>query len=516
MEILFGIDVGTSGCKVVAINKHGEVVCSGSQTYPTLYPKPGWAEQNPEDWYKASCQAIQNCLVSGDINPGEVVALSVDGPAHNVALMNADGSVIYPAIHWSDLRSVEQCETLDSLYGDMIYKITHQQVNPSWTLAQLMWLKENEPVVWSKLRRIQVTKDYVRYRLAGDYLTDIYDATGTQMYDVENDCWSEDISSILGYEVDWLPQVETATSISGGLTSAAAKETGLLEGTPIAVGSGDSVVEAFGIGVVEPGQCIVKIATAANVNLVHAQPHPSPMTITYPHVIEGRWFSIAATNSGASTIRWFRDTFCRHEKEQAETQGVNIYQLIEELSSDALPGCEGLLFHPYLMGERTPYWDPLLRGDFVGISARHTIHHFSRAILEGVAYSIRDCFQVVEDLGQQISEIRLIGGGTKSPLWRQIISDVLGRPLLKPMIEDAAFGAALLSGVAVSLFPDWQSALNASVKIEESLQPDMDVHARYDEYFEVYRAITRDMAEHSHQLTELASRESYSKTNIIE
>lgn len=507
MQFLIGVDAGSSGCKVTAITTQGQVRASSkTYPYPIRYPKPGWAEQNPEEWYQAACQAMQACLALDNLKPQDVIGLSVTGPAHNVALLDAGGQILYPTIHWSDLRSVAQSERLEAAHGGRIFDLTCQRVNPSWTLTQLLWLKENEPEVWSRLRQILVTKDYARYRLTGGYQTDGYDAIGTQLYDVKNDSWSAELCDLLGFPVAWLPTVAPAHSIAGGLTPKAARDTGLLAGTPIAIGSGDSVVEAFGVGAIEPGQCLVKLGTAANVNLVTAQLLPSPKSLTYRHVVDGCGFTITATNSGAATMRWFRDVFCHHEAIRAEAEGVSVYGLIEALASEAPPGCEGLLFHPYLMGERSPYWDPQLRGDFVGISARHRLNHFARAILEGVAFSIRDCLAAVEALGQPITERRLLGGGSKSPLWRQILCDVLGQPLLKPAVDDAAFGAALLAGVAVGVFADWRSAVGNCVEVEQILQPDGEAHARYDDYFEVYRAIARDLSMHSHRLAELAER----------
>lgn len=514
MSLLLGLDVGTSGCKVIATDEKGVVLASSSDTYPTRYPKPGWAEQDPREWYRATCKAVRECIDSAGLDAREVAGIAVDGPAHNVALLDESGNVIYPTIHWSDLRSAPQCETLKRSHGDRIFQITFQQPNPSWTLPQLMWLKENEPSVWSRLRRIMVTKDYVRYRMTGLYQTDVYDAVGTQLYDVKAGCWSTELGELLGFDQNWLPEVLPATAIGGELTAGAAHETGLPPGIPVAVGSGDSVIEAFGVGVVDPGQCLVKIGTAANVDLVGERPYPSQLTITYPHAVPGRWIAICPTNSGASTLRWFRDTFCRHEAIGAN--GTNPYDLIERLAAEAPPGCEGLMFHPYLMGERGPYWDPLLRGDFVGISARHQTQHFARAVMEGVAFSIRDCFHVIESLELPITNRRLVGGGAKSRLWRQILCDVLGTSLLKPAAEDAALGAALLAGVAVGIFPDWQSAARLGASVEEELLPDPETHAMYNQYFETYRAVTDDLTAHSHRLAVLADRWTSSASTVIQ
>lgn len=505
--LLLGVDVGSSDCKAMLVTPQGEVVARAAQSYPTHYPRAGWAEQHPEDWYNAACTTIRTCLAQTDGARERIAALAVDGPAHNVALLDAAGVVIRPTLHWSDLRSAPQSDALEAYMGERVYAATYSRVNPSWTLTQLLWLRENEPENWGRLRHVLVTKDYVRYRFTGEYVTDPYDAVGTQMYDVHAMVWSSELCAVAGYPPPHLPRVCAPTEIVGVLRADAAAATGLLPGTAVIVGSGDSVVEAFGIGALEPGDCIVKLGTAANVNLVTQKALPSRQSITYPHVAAGRWFTITATNSGASTMRWFRDTFCRLEVEQARMQGVSVYSLIDQLSEGAPPGADGLMFHPYLMGERSPYWNPHLRGDFVGISARHNAHHFARAILEGVAYSILDCLQVVRGLGQPIHQMSLMGGGAKSQTWRTVICNVLGMPLGKPKIEEAAFGSALLAGIGIGMFGSFSEAVQTCVQHDETLLPDTAQHALHQEYFAIYRDITRDLAVHSRRLTQLAERQ---------
>ena len=498
-----GVDVGSSSCKVMVINTNGDVLATTTHPYPTYYPKIGWAEQHPEDWYKVACKAIRFCVESAGIDPSAVIGIAIDGPAHNVALMDQHGDVLCPTLHWSDLRSAPQCERLEQALGQRIFEITNCRVHPSWTLSQLLWLKENMPETWRKLRRILVTKDYVRYRFTGQYQTDIYDAIGTQLYDPHRGKWSTILCDFLGFEVDWLPPVLPSTQISGHLLPEAADDTGLKAGIPVAVGSGDSVVEALGVGAICPGQGIIKLGTAANVNLVTALPRPSPVSITYRHVVDPFWFTITATNSGTATLRWFRDTFCRLESQQAQGTSANTYDLISQMAADAPAGSEGLMLHPYLMGERTPYWDANLRGNFFGIRAGHNITHFARAVLEGVAFSIRDCMRAVEALGEPVRQFSLIGGGAKSRLWQQILCDVVGQPLTRPQVEDAAFGSALLGGVAVGVFADWHTAVKTCARMGQTLQPDPATHELYDQYFTLYRAIAEDLRAHSARMAKI-------------
>jgi xylulokinase len=490
VQHLLGVDVGSSECKAMLIDTLGVVRARSRLAYPTHRPRPGWVEQDPDDWYHAACRAIRACLAGSGVAPTTILALSIDGPAHNVALMDASWNVLRPSIHWSDLRSVREAESLEADHGEHIFGTTYSPVNPSWTLTQLLWLRAREPSIWAQLKRILVTKDYVRFRLTGGYDTDVYDAIGTQLYDVGARAWSSYLCDLAEFPQEWLPTVRGPKEIGGRVTQQAASDTGLPAGLPVAVGSGDSVVEALGVGATRPGDCLVKLGTAANVNLVTASASPSRQSITYRHIVDPTWFSITATNSGTATIRWFRDTFCRVEAGADSRAAGDGSRDVAALAAQAPAGCQGLLFHPYLSGERSPHWDPYLRGDFVGIHILHELHHFARATLEGVAFSIRDCFEVVERLGERVERISLIGGGAKSDLWSHIVCDVLGRPMYRPAIEDAAFGAAMVAGVAVGVFDGWEEAGAVCAGVDKELEPRPAEHATYDEMFRVYRRVT--------------------------
>ena len=509
---LVGVDVGSSSCKVAIVDTNGTVLATSSQAYPTYFPQIGWAEQQPEDWYRAACTAIRAVLNRVNLDATWVIGLAIDGPAHNVALMDQEGTILYPTIHWSDLRSSPQCERLERNNGDVIFEVSNCRVHPSWTLSQLLWLKENEPILWHQLRCVLVTKDYVRYRFTGNHGTDPYDAIGTQLYDAQGAQWSATLCDLIGLDTDVLPPVFSAREIGGHLLQTVAEDTGLPAGIPVAIGSGDSVVEALGVGAICPGQGIIKLGTAANVNLVTATPQPSRLSMTYRHVVDPHWFTITATNSGTATLHWFRDTFCRLESRQAESGNLSVYELISQLAENAVLGSEGLIFHPYLMGERTPYWDSNLRGNFFGIRSGHGIQHFARAILEGVSFSIRDCMNAVQQLDEQINHFSLIGGGAKSQLWQRILCDVLGKPLTRPKIEDAAFGSALLAGVAVGVFEDWEAAVETCSTRGSILQPDPRAHELYDQYFSIYQAIAMDLQAHSAQLAQVLDSERNSRS----
>ena len=412
-----------------------------------------------------------------------------------MALLDGQEQVIRPSLHWSDLRSSYQSARLQRESGESIFKLSGQRVNPVWTLPQLLWIKENESETWKRIVRIQVTKDYVRLRFTGLYVTDPYDAVGTMLCNLEGSRWSADLCGLIGLDPKLLPPIQPNEAPAGTVSRQAGRDSGLLAGTPVGIGAGDSLAEAFGVGIVEPGQSIVKLGTAAIMSLVTPSPLPDLRTLTYPYLFRRRGFTIGATNSGTATLRWFRERFF---------PGKSFEDLVE-LAAAARPGAAGLIFHPYLMGERTPHWDPALRGDFVGIGSHHTASHFARAIMEGVAFSLRECSETVESLGVAVAERKLLGGGSRSALWGQILADVLGQRLVKPGGEDAAFGAALLAGIAAGVFPDWPRAMQSCVRDVGIIEPDEQAKALYEVYYEEYRGITRDLREHNHHLAVLSS-----------
>jgi xylulokinase len=493
---LIGADAGTSSCKTILMDQRGNILANAQIGYTTDFPREGWAEQDPEDWYRALVQGVRQCIGSAHVPAEEIVALSVCGPAHNVVLLDGDDHVLQPVILWSDRRSISQAEWLEQEYGSRVYAITYQPVNPSWSLAQLLWTRQNRSEIWKRVRRIVIGKDYLSYRLTGSWRTDWYDAMGTQMFDARTGEWSSVLCRALDLPLERLPPVGDAVAVSGRVTPSAAKDTGLTSATLVAVGSGDSVVEALSAGVVEPGQCIVKLGTAGNVNVVTARPRPSEGTLTYRHVMPRRWYTIAATNSGTGSVTWFCDIF---DIAKAMPRSESL-PAMERLAGRVAPGSEGLIFHPYLQGERCPYWDPALRGDFVGITLRHQRQHFARAVLEGVAFSLRDCLQLLRELEVPTTQFLLMGGGARSALWRTIVADVLNVELEVAPTNVTAYGAALVAGVSSGVFGDLHQAANIKKTGRESILPDPRNAATYDRLHALYRRAAQRLAHIDHAL----------------
>lgn len=487
-NILLGIDFGTGGCKVTAIDFAGTLLGEASVEYKTEFLHPGWSEQNPADWYDAMCKALHKLSGNGvDLN--RVLSLSFDGSTHNAVLLDEHMRPVRKTIMWTDQRSVEECKYLREHFGDKIFKTAYQQVAPTWTLPQLRWLSLHEPEVLKKTAKILFVKDYVRYLVTGVAVTDYIEAQGTLFFDMANRVWSEELAALAGVRMEQLPELVRPADVVGHVTACAARDTGLPEGTIVVCGTSDSAVEDYGAGAIEPGDCIVKLATAGNVNIMTAEPHPSATTLTYSHVVDGMWYSVSATNAAALCQRWMRDALCQSEIAEAERTGGNAFALMNQLAEQSVPGANGVVFHPYLQGERSPYWDAKLRASFTGVSISSTKGDFVRALLEGVAYSLRDCYSSLENMGLSVNRIFLIGGGARSKLWSEIVCNVFDLPLQIPHPGDASFGTALLAGVGAGVFADSRSAVKSCLHIDGELKPDAQLAAFYREGFKTYREI---------------------------
>lgn len=474
-DLLLGVDFGTGGCKVTLIDTRGNVIDSVSGEYPTNHPYPAWGEQNPADWYSTMCRILKKLK-----HRKKVSALALDNYTHGAVLLDSKLNIIRPTIVWTDQRSIKECEFLKKKHFDLIFKTAYQAPTPTWTLPQMLWLKNNEAGNMKKLRHMLFVKDYIRFLLTREMACDFIEAQGTLFWDMKKSRWSEELCSLAEIPVKTLPRIGKPTDVAGKITANAASETGLPEGIPVIMCTSDSAVEDYASGAIEPGQCILKLATAGNVNVMTSDAHPHPETLTYSHVVPGLWYTVTATNAAAVCQRWFRDNFFATETS---------YEELNQLAAKSSPGCNGVFFHPYLMGERSPYWDPFLRGSFTGLSMASGKADLSRALLEGVAFSLRDCYRTIEKMKLKTHEFILIGGGAKNKLWRRIICDVFNAPVKCPAIGDASFGSALLAGVGTGVFTDEVSAVKQCLKFERELTPDVKSAEFYAKSFADYRKI---------------------------
>jgi xylulokinase len=484
MKMLLGIDYGTGGCKVTAIDETGAFAGEASVEYATYHEHPGWSEQDPQDWWTSLCAALKRLAEKG-VDLRKVAACALDGSTHNAVLLDADYRPIRRTIMWTDQRSTAECEALKAGWGEKIFSTCCQMPAPTWTLPQMMWLKANEPEALAKTEHVLFVKDYVRYLLTGVAATDRIEAQGTLFFDMAKGDWSEELVALSGLRLSQLPRFAEPTDIAGHVTSAAAKATGLPEGTPVVCGSSDSAVEDYGAGAVEPGDLIIKLATAGNVNSMTAAAHPHPKTLTYSHIVPGMWYSVSATNAAALCMRWLRDAFYK----SGQCEAGNLYSLIDAEASASPVGANGVFFHPYLQGERCPYWDSNLRASFTGVSISSTRGDFARALMEGVAFSLRDCYRTLEEMKLPVKRIFLIGGGARSRLWSEIVANVFNCTVAVPEPGDASFGACLLAGTGIGMFADVKDAVAKCLKISRRIEPDGSAATEYARLFACYRRI---------------------------
>lgn len=477
-KYVLGIDIGSGSVKLTLLAQSGLIAGTAGCEYPTFYPQVGWCEQNPEDWCAAFKTAFADLLVAANVRKEQIEALSLDAATHTAVLLDEDLKVIRPAILWTDQRSKAEVQWLKENALDVIMKQALNAPTTVWTLPQFMWLRENEPDAWGKIRHILFAKDYLRFRITGTLETDTIDAAGSMFYDVTKESWSEELCSICGIDMSWLPALRKPTDFAGAVNAQQAEEFGLAEGTKVFVGTTDTVMEVLAAGNVEPGHATVKLATAGRICVITDKPLDSKFIFNYRHVVPGLWYPGTATASCAASYRWYRDTIGREPFADLNVPAEAIK-----------PGCDGLMFHPYLNGELTPYNDPDLRGSYTGISSIHTTAHFTRATLEGVAMSLKDCLQTLKALGVEMKRVRIIGGGAKGLLWRQIVADVLGLEMQKVKVDDSSFGTAMLAAVAVGWFDSFAKAAETCIEIDSVAKPNPENHQLYEKLFVRYKAI---------------------------
>ena len=474
-------DLGSGACKTVVLNQQGRVVAAAQQEYPTHYPQPGWVEQDPEDWYAAFCTTVHAVLKQAEVSPRQVAGVGIVGVTHNVVLLDEQDRLLCPTILIFDDRSTAQVQAILARWDKTVSERTLNEVTPVWSWPQLLWIRENRPDVWHATRRILFQKDYVRHRFAPAPVTDVIDASGTLFFDPIQEEWIGPFCENLALDPSWLPKVARPLDVVAEVSLQGAADTGLAAGTPVIAGTTDTAAEVLGSGAVRPGSAIVKLASVGRIATVTTTPMPGPHILNYRHVFDGLWYPGTASKSAASSYRWLRDAVWPDiHKETA-------YDVMGEAASQVPPGCDGLLFHPHLMGEWAPYWDDQMRGDFIGLTARHTRAHLTRAVLEGVAFSLKDALAEMERLGLKAEDIRLIGQGSKSTLWGQIVANVLNRPLRVPEQPDAAYGAALITAMGVNAIERTPKALESVIAIRQLIEPNPEMSRAYATLFDIYR-----------------------------
>jgi xylulokinase len=479
-----GVDIGTGGSRAVLIDERGNVISTATVDHaPFASPKIGWAEQDPRDWWRASTAAIRTVVSAEGAGADEIGAVSFSGQMHGSVFLDEADRVIRPALLWCDQRTAKQCaEITERIGATRLIELVCNPAITGFTLPKLLWLREEEPENWTRVRTVLLPKDYIRLCLTGDKASDVADSSGTLLFDVQNRKWSDEMLDILELDRSMLPPVFESIEVTGTVSKTGAEATGLREGTLVIAGAGDNAAGAVGMGIVSPGTVSATIGTSGVVFVVTEKPtfDLKGRVHTLCHAIPNRWHMTGVTLSAGESLKWFRDQF----------GGGKSFAELDRDASIVAAGSQGAIWLPYLMGERTPHIDPNARAAFVGLTAAHTTAHLTRAVMEGVAFSLRDCLEIFRGLGVPIDKIRLGGGGARSALWQQIQADVYRHEVETITVDEgAAFGAAILAGVGAKAWPSVDAACSEAIRVATQIEPNADSVDALDRNYEVYRRL---------------------------
>jgi xylulokinase len=481
MAFFIGIDSSTTATKALLMNEHGAILGVASSEYSFETPHPLWSEQSPSLWWHGTAESIRQVLAKTNVDASAVKGIGLAGQMHGLVLLDEKGEVLRPALLWNDQRTAAQCDEIRRKIGrGELIQITGNDALTGFTAPKILWVQEHEPEIWKRVRHILLPKDYVRYKMTGEFAVDCADGAGTILFDLKKRNWSQEVLTALDIPSEYLPKVYEGTEITGVLLPNVADELGLPAGTPVFGGGGDQAAAAVGTGAVRAGVVSLSLGTSG---VVFATTDGCAIESegrlhAFCHSVPGKWHFMGVMLSAAGSLRWHRDTFA---------PGTNYDDLLKP-AADIPPGSDGLLFLPYLTGERTPHPDPLARGAFVGLTVRHTFPHLTRSVLEGVSFGLRDSFELMKNAGlKDISQVRVTGGGARSPFWRQILADVFNAETVTVNAEEgAAYGAALLAATGAGVFPSVEAACDATIQITGSTKPGPN-SAIYNELYPIYR-----------------------------
>lgn len=484
MTYLLGLDISTTGAKALIIADDGSVIASCTTPQPISTPQPLWSEQNPSDWWDGIVASIRQALADAHLKGEDIACIGLTGQMHGLVLLDAAGSVLRPSILWNDQRTQKQCDEITTRVGfERLIELTGNRALTGFTAPKILWVRQHEPDVYARAAHMLLPKDYIRFQLTGEYAMDMSEASGTSLLDVANRRWSSEVIQALDIPESWMPALCEGPEVTGVISGRAAELTGLKVGTPVVGGGGDQAAGAVGVGAVEPGIISLVVGTSGVVFAPLAQYayEPDGRLHAFCHAVPGMWHFMGVMLSAAGSLQWFRDALAPGES----------FDALLAPAADVPPGSDGLLFLPYLTGERTPHPDPLARGAFVGLTVRHTRAHLARAVLEGVAFGLNDGFQLMAAAGlpSDRMQVRVSGGGAKSRLWRQILADVIGAPLVSTnSTEGAAYGAALLAAVGAGVYPNVPAACQQTIRTSDATEPS-PAAAEYAHSYALYQAL---------------------------
>lgn len=496
-EYLLAHDLGTTGDKATLFTAKGELVASSYLEYSTVHPEPTWAEQNPNDWWNAFVTATKSLLSKSKVSSRDILGLSFSGQMLGCLPVDEKGVVLRPSIIWMDQRSVKQAEHIRRKVGEeQYYKTTGNRISPTYTISKILWLRENQPEIYRRAYRFLQAKDYITYRLTGNFVTDYSDASLAGMLDVNKRKWAYELLEELEIPAEKLPELHPSVHVVGQIERAVAKETGLSSEMPVVVGGGDGPCAAVGAGVVRAGQAYNYVGASSWIAICTEKPlfDPQMRIFNQWHLDPNKVSPTGTMQTAGNAYRWLRDEICQKEVSEAREQGVSAYKLMDEKAERVEAGSKGILFLPYLMGERSPWWNPNARGVFFGIALGHKRENLIRAVLEGVTFNLRVILDAFEEQGASVNDVRVIGGGARSKLWRRMMADIYGKTILVPayLEEATSLGAAIAAGVGVGVYRSFEAA-ERLVNLVEAIHPNANLHARYEPLYKYFRKLYTSM-----------------------
>lgn len=496
MNYILGLDIGTSAVKALLMDENGKIVAENSENYPLFTPNSGWAEQNPKDWWQASQKVIKKLIFASNIDNTKIKAISFSGQMHSAVFLDENLEVIRPAILWSDTRTSAECDEIYERVGGVkeLAKLVSNPALEGFTAPKILWLRNNEPENYKKLEKVLLPKDYIRYKLSGELGMDLSDAAGTLLCDVKKESWSLEIMRKLELEHSILPPILKSVDVVGSITSEAAAKTGLAISTEVIAGGADNACGAVGSGIIKAGRVMASLGSSGVVVVQTDQPEADSegRIHLFNHAVPASYYMMGVMLSAGMSFKWLKEEMFEDELD---------FETLNKKAAAVEAGSEGLIFLPYLYGERTPHADADARGIFFGISGKHKRGHFIRSVMEGVSFGLRDSLELIKARGIKIEDIRLIGGGAKSELWQQIVADVFGETINLLNIEQGpAFGAAIIAGVGSGIFSNFESIVENLVKIEKTVEPIAENVIKYNKNYEIYKNLYEDLKERFQEL----------------
>lgn len=508
MAYLLGIDIGTSGTKTLICDDVGEVLATAMAEHPISSPKPGWSEQNPSDWWTAVCKATKAVLKKAKIKATDVQGIGLSGQMHGSVFLGETDHALRPALLWNDQRTVSQCAQIESKAGGRaaLIELVANPALTGFTAPKILWVRENEPKIYAKTRQILLPKDYIRFRMTGEYATEVSDASGTLLLDVVNRKWSDKLLSLLQIDPKLLPRLHESQEVTGVLSVAGARALGLREGVPVVGGAGDQAAGAVGNGIVSAGVVSATLGTSGVVFAHSDAPTRDPLgrVHTMCHAVPGKWCVFGCMLSAGGSFQWFRNQLGQSEVSLAKKRKIDPYELLIAEAEKSIPGAEGLFFLPYLTGERCPHPDPLARGAWIGLTSRTRRPDMIRALLEGVTFGMRDAIEIMKEMNIPITQLRASGGGARSSFWQHLQADIYNAPIvLTNAAEGPAYGVALLAGVGTGAFSSVEQACKASIKQKTKITPSKKLARTYEAHYGVYRKLYGDLKDRFAEIGQL-------------